>query len=95
MGGTIEFKDPGYEIMNQQMMKLDTSIENYFILQKIERSKELIKINELTLSEIAWKLNYSSNAHFSNQFKNVTGLTPTAFLRIINKRRESVKISNR
>jgi AraC-like DNA-binding protein len=63
-----------------------TSIENYIILQKIERAKELLISRELTITEIAWKLNYSSVAHLSNQFKNVTGLTPSMFQRIINKR---------
>ena len=65
-----------------------TSIENFIKLQKTERAKHLIINSDLSCSEIAWKLNYSSVAHFSSQFKNVTGLTPTAFQRIINKRRE-------
>lgn len=64
-----------------------SSIENFIILQKIERAKQLLITNELTITEIAWKLNYSSVAHLSNQFKNVTGLTPSTFQRIINKRR--------
>jgi len=64
-----------------------TSIENFIKLQKTERAKQLIINSDLNCSEIAWKLNYSSVAHFSTQFKNVTGLTPTAFQRIINKRR--------
>jgi AraC-like DNA-binding protein len=64
-----------------------TSIENFIILQKIERAKELILTNNLSFSEIAWKLNYSSSAHFSTQFKKTTGLTPSAFLRIIKRRR--------
>ncbi len=64
-----------------------TSIENFIILQKTERAKQLITTNEFTFTEIAWKLNYSSVAHFSTQFKNATGLTPTLFQRIINKRR--------
>jgi AraC-like DNA-binding protein len=64
-----------------------SSIENYIILQKTERAKQLIATNSLTFTEIAWKLNYSSVAHFSTHFKNATGLTPTAFQRIINKRR--------
>ncbi len=63
------------------------SIENYIILQRIERAKQLLITNELTITEIAWKLNYSSIAHLSNQFKNVTGLTPSLFQRIINERR--------
>jgi AraC-like DNA-binding protein len=66
-----------------------TSIENFIILQKIERAKELIITSELTFTEIAWQLNYSSVAHFSTQFKNATGLTPTTFQRIINRRREA------
>jgi len=64
-----------------------TSIENFIIIQKIERAKELIATNELNFSEIAYRLNYSSVAHFSTQFKNTTGITPTAFKRIITKRR--------
>jgi len=66
-----------------------TSIENFVKLQKIERAKLLISNSELSCSEIAWKLNYSSVPHFSSQFKNVTGLTPTTFQRIIKKRREA------
>jgi AraC-like DNA-binding protein len=64
-----------------------TSIENFIILQKIERAKQLLITNEFTITEIAWKLNYSSVAHLSNQFKNITGLTPSMFQRIINRRR--------
>lgn len=71
-----------------------TSIENFIILQKTERAKHLIITNELTFSEIAFMLNYSSVAHFSNQFKKATGITPTAFQRIINKRREISKDEN-
>lgn len=65
-----------------------TSIANFIILQKIEVTKKLITNNELSLTEIAFKLNYSSVAHLSTQFKNTTGLTPSAFQRIISKRRE-------
>ena len=67
-----------------------TSIENYIILQKIERAKQLISTNEFTFTEIAWKLNYSSIAHFSTQFKNTTGLTPSVFQKIIKKRKETL-----
>ena len=70
-----------------------TSIENFIKLQKTERAKQLITTSELTCSEIAWRLNYSSVAHFSNQFKNVTGLSPTTFQRIIKKRRDLMNIS--
>lgn len=64
------------------------TIEKYFIAQKIERVKELIVYDELTLSQIAFELNYSSTAHLSAQFKKVTGLTPSHFKRIkANKRK--------
>lgn len=59
-----------------------TTIEKYFIAQKIEKVKELLVYDELTLSEIAFQLNYSSIAHLSNQFKKVTGLTPSHFKNI-------------
>jgi len=55
------------------------TIEKFIINQKIEKIKELLVYEELTLSEIAWQLDYSSLAHLSNQFKQVTGLTPTHF----------------
>lgn len=65
-----------------------TSIENFIILQKIEYAKQLIIEGHSNLTEIAFKLNYSSVAHLSTQFKNTTGITPSAFQRIIIKRRE-------
>ena len=65
-----------------------TSIENFIIIQKIEYTKQLIIKGNLSLTEIAFKLNYSSVAHLSTQFKNTTGITPSAFQRIITKRRE-------
>ena len=68
-----------------------TSIENYIILQKIERAKQLLATGELNVTEIAYKLNYSSVAHFSNQFKNTIGLTPSTFQRIIKKKRSIKK----
>lgn len=58
------------------------TIEQYYILQKIEKVKELLVYDELTLSEIAYKMNYSSVGHLSNQFKKVTGLAPTHFKEI-------------
>ncbi|WP_394990414.1 helix-turn-helix domain-containing protein [Emticicia sp.] len=66
-----------------------TSIESFIILHRIEFAKQLITIGELTFTEIAHKLNYSSIAHFCTQFKNTTGLTPTAFKRIIIQRRNN------
>lgn len=55
------------------------TIEKYFITQKVEKAKEMLTYGELTLSEIAYQLNYSSVAHLSAQFKKVTGLTPSAY----------------
>ncbi len=55
------------------------TIEHYIIEQRIERAKELIVYNELTLSQISYQLNYSSPQHLSKQFKQITGLTPSAF----------------
>ena len=70
-----------------------TTIEKYFIAQKIERVKELLVYDELSLSEIAFQLNYSSVAYLSNQFKKVTGLTPSHFKQIgENKRKPLDKV---
>lgn len=65
-----------------------TTIEKYFIAQKIERVKELLVYDELSLSEIAYQLNYSSVAYLSAQFKKVTGLTPSHFKNISGIRRK-------
>jgi AraC-like DNA-binding protein len=64
-----------------------TTIEKFLITHKIERVKELLVYNELNLTEIAYKLHYSSVAHLSAQFKKVTGLTPSHFKQLKNKRR--------
>lgn len=64
-----------------------TSIENFIIIQKIERAKKLIVEDGLTLTEVSYKLNYSSVAYLSAQFKKVTGLTPSMFKRIVDRRR--------
>lgn len=67
----------------------NTTIEKYFISQKIEKVKELLMYDELSLSEIAFKLNYSSVGHLSNQFKKVTGFSPSYFKQLkANKRRQ-------
>ena len=66
----------------------NTTIEKYFINQKIEKVKELIIYDELSLSEIAYSLNYSSVSHLSNQFKKVTGLTPSHFKQIREDKRK-------
>ena len=64
------------------------TIEQYVILQKIERVKELLKYGELTLSEISYRLDYSSVQHLSNQFKKVTGLTPSRFKQMMENSRK-------
>ncbi len=64
-----------------------TTIEKFIISHRIERVKELIIYGELSLTEIAWKMHYSSVAHLSNQFKKYTGLTPSHFKKLKDKRR--------
>lgn len=65
-----------------------STIEKYFIAQKVEKVKELLVYDEMSLSEIAYKLNYSSVAYLSNQFKKVTGLTPSHFKQIRDDKRK-------
>jgi AraC-like DNA-binding protein len=69
-----------------------TSLLHYFIAQKIERAKELITYDNLTITEIAFKLHYSSVAHLSNQFKKITGLTPSHFKRMKDKRKRRIPL---
>ncbi|GAB3517982.1 hypothetical protein GCM10027442_38120 [Emticicia fontis] len=64
-----------------------TTIEHFIIIHKIERVKELMIYDELNLTEISYKLNYSSVAHLSNQFKKITGLTPSFFKSLKHKKR--------
>ena len=90
-GGELEEHFSIVEFLSRKIPRDDTqlsrlfsevegiTIEQFFILQKIEKVKELLVYDELTLSEIAWKLGYSSVAHLSAQFRKVTGLTPTNF----------------
>lgn len=66
-----------------------TSIETFIIIQRIEYAKQLLILEKLSLTDIADRLNYSSVAHLSTQFKNTTGMTPSQFQKIIAKRRES------
>ncbi len=67
------------------------TIQQFILLHKIERVKELIIYGELNMTEIAWKMNYSSVAHLSNQFKKITGLTPSHFKKMKNKRRSPIE----
>ena len=68
-----------------------TTIEKYFISQRIERVKELLVYDELSLSEIAYQLGYSSVAYLSNQFKKVTGFTPSYFKTLKEYKRKSIE----
>ncbi len=67
------------------------TIQQYIINHKIEKVKELIIYDELNLTEIAFKLHYSSVAHLSNQFKKVTGLTPSKFKQLKDKKRTPIE----
>lgn len=69
-----------YTYLSNLFSKIEkTTLEHFIFLHKIERVKKLIIYDELNLTEIAWKLNYSSVAHLSTQFKKITGLTPSLF----------------
>jgi AraC-like DNA-binding protein len=67
------------------------TIEHFHIVHRIERVKELLIYDELTITEIAWKMHYSSVAHLSNQFKKMTGLTPSFFKKIKQKKRSTLE----
>ncbi|HOZ79827.1 MAG TPA: AraC family transcriptional regulator [Ferruginibacter sp.] len=68
-----------------------TTIEKYFITQRIEKVKELIVYDELSLSEIAYQLGYSSVAYLSNQFKKITGFTPSYFKSLKEDKRKNIE----
>jgi AraC-like DNA-binding protein len=67
------------------------TIEQFIISHKVERIKELIIYGELNITEIAWKMNYSSVAHLSNQFKKATGLSPSQFKQLKDKQRNTIE----
>lgn len=67
------------------------TIQQFIIIHKIERVKELLLYNELNLTEISYKLNYSSVAHLSNQFKKITGLSPSFYKQLKKKRKENLE----
>ena len=96
---TINFSDHLSEKLNHNYTYLanlfsevqGTTIEHFIIAHKIERIKELIIYDELNITEIAFKMNYSSVAHLSNQFKKVTGLSPSHFKQLKEKRRSPIE----
>ncbi len=96
---TINLSDYISEQLNQNYHYLSnlfaemhgTTIEHYYITQKIERAKELLIYDELSLSEIAFRLDYKSVAHLSKQFKKVTGLTATYFKQLKIKNRKPIE----
>ncbi|WP_173965227.1 helix-turn-helix domain-containing protein [Flavobacterium collinsii] len=81
-----------YSTLSNLFSELEnTTIEKYFISQKIEKVKELLIYNELSLSQIADTLNYSNVAHLSNQFKKITGFNPTSFKQLKDKKRIQIE----
>jgi AraC-like DNA-binding protein len=96
--GHINFSDHLTRILGHEYSYLSnlfssvvgTTIEKYVILQRIERVKELLIYDELTLSEIAWKTGYSSVQHLSNQFKKVIGMNPTFYKRMQVRNRKAL-----
>ncbi|MGV8815210.1 MAG: helix-turn-helix domain-containing protein [Gelidibacter sp.] len=84
--------DQDYMYMSNLFSEVQgATIEQFVIAHKTERIKELIIYGELNITEIAWKMNYSSVAHLSNQFKKVTGLSPTHFKKLKEKKRSSLE----
>jgi AraC-like DNA-binding protein len=69
---------------------MGSTIERFYLVNKIEKVKELLVYHELTLTEIAWKLHYSSVSHLSNQFKKMTGLTPSNYKNLKQVRRTAL-----
>jgi AraC-like DNA-binding protein len=84
--------DYGYTYMANLFSEVQgITIEQFIISHKIERIKELIIYDELNITEIAWKMNYSSVAHLSNQFKKMTGLSPSHFKKLKDHRRSPIE----
>ncbi len=80
--------DESYRTLSQVFSEITfISIENFIILHKIERVKQLLMTENLSLTEISFMMNYSSVAYLSQQFKNITGVTPTTFQKIMRQKR--------
>ncbi len=88
----VENLNQDYSTLSNLFSEVENiTIEKYYISQKIEKVKELLIYNELSLSEIADILNYSNVAHLSNQFKKITGFTPTYFKQLKDKKRIQIE----
>jgi AraC-like DNA-binding protein len=88
----VENLNQDYSTLSNLFSEIEnTTIEKYFISQKIEKVKELLIYNEHSLSEIADMLNYSNVAHLSNQFKKITGFTPTYFKQLKDQKRIEIE----
>ena len=84
--------DESYRTLSQVFSEVTfISIENFIILHKIERVKQLLMTESLSLTEISFMMNYSSVAYLSQQFKNITGVTPTTFQKIMRQKRIAEK----
>ncbi|WP_417352694.1 helix-turn-helix domain-containing protein [Flavobacterium alkalisoli] len=84
--------DESYRTLSQVFSEVTfISIENFIILHKIERVKQLLMTESLSLTEISFMMNYSSVAYLSQQFKNITGVTPTTFQKIMKQKRIAEK----
>ncbi|MGH2552630.1 MAG: helix-turn-helix domain-containing protein, partial [Chitinophagaceae bacterium] len=84
------YKDYNY-LSNLFSSVESTTIEQYYILQKIEKVKEWLVYDEWTLNEMSFKLGYSSVSHLSGQFKKITGLTPSQFKKMTEKDRKKME----
>ncbi len=84
--------DYDYTYLSNVFMEVKgITIQQFIIIHKIEKVKELILYDELNLTEISYKLHYSSVAHLSNQFKKITGLSPSVFKQLKNKRKSNLE----
>lgn len=85
----LELLDDKKSILIERIKNVITEmiIQQFIIINKIERVKELLLYDELNLTEISYKLHYSSVSHLSNQFKHITGLTPSHFKKLREKRK--------